>query len=131
MQSKAEKTLFTAAVADGVSDSIHITDCDVVNFTVVGVGGTTTGTIQFLVSDQDEEPTFGSAASLTNQYTVSSYKDLYTGGAVSGATPASIATAGVNRYQLNDAGGHKWACLKLDWTAGAFSARGSGFATSK
>jgi len=131
MQSKNEKLLFDAAVADAASTPMNIMDFDVVNFTVVGVGGTTTGTIQFLVSDQEECPNFDAAASITNRYTVESYKDLYTGGAVSGATPASIATAGVTKYQLNNTGSGKWVALDLDWTAGAFTAYGSGYDSAK
>ena len=131
MQSKNEKLLFDAAVADAASTPMNIMDFNVVNFTVVGVGGTTTGTIQFLVSDQEECPNFDAAASITNRYTVESYKDLYTGGAVSGATPASIATAGVTKYQLNNTGSGKWVAVKLDWTAGAFTVYGSGYDTSK
>ena len=131
MQSKKEKLLLSGAVATGSSTAMNIMDFDVVNFTVIGVGGTTSGTVEFLVSDQDECPNFGSAASITNRYTVESYKDLYTGGAVIGATPASIATAGVTKYQLNNTGSGKWVAIKLTWTAGAFTAYGSGYDTSK
>ena len=131
MLSKKEKVLLTSAVADGASTPMHVTDCDVVDFTVVGVGATVTADVTFLRSSQDEAPNFNAAASATNRYTEVTIKDLLSGSAIAGGTGITLAAASTRAITLNDAGGHKWVGAKLDWTAGAISIWASASNTAK
>ena len=121
MQSKKEKVVFTSAVANASSAPFNAMDDEIVNFTVVGVGGAVTAKVTFLSSDQFKKPDFTAAASVTNRYTETTIKDLLSGSAIAGGTGISLAAAGIFRVTLNDSKGHKWVGAKLDWTAGAIS----------